>query len=206
MKYFKYVIFTFFLAALAGCFGGSDDTSKDEDNTSESAGSVMDQLSQVQKQMEDMAKGKAVDPINFRELQKGMPDNVGRFDRVDMSGQTSGSMGFTISQVETEYKKGEDERVKVNVVDAGGIAMATSMLAAWTLVTIDKEDSRGYEKTTKFMGYPAYEKYYKDSKQSELSMFINERIVLTANSYNMEMDDLKSFIKDLGPKRFEKML
>lgn len=206
MKYLKYTFLAFLFASLAACFGGSDDTSKDEDNTSESSGSIMNNLSQAQKQIEDMAKGKSVDPINFRELQKGIPESVGRYERVDMSGQTSGSMGFTISQAEAKFQKGDDERVEINVVDAGGIAMATSMLAAWTLVTIDKEDSRGYEKTTKFMGYPAYEKYYKESKQSELSMFINERIVLTANSYNMEMDDLKSFIKDLGPKRFEKML
>jgi hypothetical protein len=115
----------------------------------------------------------------------------------DQSGQTSGAMGFNISQAEVEFTGADGEKIKISIFDTGGIAMAAMGLAAWANVTIDKEDSNGYERTTTINGFKAFEKYDKRAKRGEISIFANERFIVKVEGREVEMEDLRDALSEI---------
>jgi hypothetical protein len=205
MKYLTILLislFTISLTSCGGCFGSKNKITISTDSDDKEDKKSNNPFAEAQKALEDIADGKQIEPVNFRELQKGLDEKVRGYERTDMSGETSGTMGFTISQAEATYTKDEDNIIEVSVVDAGGISMAIMGLAAWSMAKIDKEDSNGYERTGSFMGYKSYEKYDKRRNRSEIALIIEERIIFTANGSDIEMKDLKRFVESLGVKKF----
>ena len=181
---------------LAAC-GGKSEEEKAEAERQEA-------IKQVEKTLKDLKDGKPADLVNFRDLQKVLPEKLAGFKRVSESGETAGAMGLSMSRAEAEYEDG-DRMIKVDVVDVGGLGAGLMGMAAWTSVTIDKEDSRGYERTSTFEGYKCYEKYRKSGPDSEIALFVANRFLVTANARNTEMDKLKKFVKAMDLDKLKKM-
>lgn len=212
---FPLLLCFFFLIAAAGC--GADDSAEPEatpdtaerstDDASEDGPN--DPVSAITGALNQAfgGDGERVEPVDFRALRDLLPDELDDMERVDASGERTGVAGFSFSQAEGEYRSDDGERqISLQIVDGGGIAQMTMLGAAWMQVDIDRENSDGYERTTEYEGYPAFEKQRSgDRPRSELSFVIADRFLVTANGQNVEMDELKDAVEELDLDELEDM-
>lgn len=198
--------FLFALLFIGACGGDQSDSVSDkmeeakeamESETNDQAANLNDAMKQAKKAMEEAGMGQKGEPVNFRELKKLLPEEMDGMEITDQSGQTSGAMGFNISQAEVEFTGGDGEKIKISIFDTGGITMATMGLAAWANVTIDKEDSNGYERTTTINGFKAFEKFDTKRKRGEISIFAKERFIVKVEGREVDMEDLRDALSDI---------
>lgn len=198
--------FLFALLFIGACGGDQSDTVSDkmeeakeamENETNDQAANLNDAMKQAKKAMEEAGMGQESEPVNFRELKKLLPEEMDGMEITDQSGQTSGAMGFNISQAEVEFTGGDGEKIKISIFDTGGIAMAAMGLAAWANVTIDKEDANGYERTTTINGFKAFEKFDTKRKRGEISIFAKERFIVKVEGREVDMEDLRDALSDI---------
>jgi hypothetical protein len=166
----------------------------------QAAGNVMQAFNQA------ASGGKAVEPVDFRQLKELLPESVGGMQRAEVSGKKSTALGMTISKAEARYT-GEDRRaIDVTISDIGNASgLASLALYAWANNEIDKDSPNGYEKTTTFRGYKAYEKYNKRDRSGEMGVLIDKRFVVEAKGDGVSIEDLKSVLDKLDLSKLANM-
>jgi hypothetical protein len=193
------------MAGACGCGGGdmaADETGEEESSAmteeeNDTPANLQDAMAQVKDALDKAGMGQTSEPINFRELKKLLPEEISGMELTDQSGQTTGSMGFNISEATAEYTGDDGQRITLQIFDTGGIAAAAMGLAAWAHITIDKEDSNGYERTTTINGFKAFEKYNTNSQNGEISIFANDRIIVKAEGRKVEMEQLRDILDEI---------
>ncbi len=211
MKYLIPLFTLLLLASLTACSGDqpqkdsqeettaiSENNSSSEANETPTPNDMTAAMEQAQKALDQMSSGQATEPVNFRELQTVLPEELGGLEQTDKSGQTTGSFGYKISQTSGKYESSDGKMVEVDVIDTGGFAAGLMGMAAWANVTIDKEDSNGFERSTTINGYKGFEKYTKSNNRSEISLLVEERFVVKVEGRNMSMDELRDLVDDLN--------
>lgn len=183
---------------ILACGGGDASTAEstaveDTEVPNDIAGAIK-QAQEVIAQTSELQKG---EPLNFRELQAFLPEKLNGLKRTAKSGQTNGAMGFKISQAEGKYETSEGSTIKIDVVDTGGLKMGLMSMAAWANMEIDREDDKGYERSTTLNGFKAFEKYTQRNNKSELSLLVKNRFVVKAEGREVAMKDLKAVVGDM---------
>ncbi|HEY6085598.1 MAG TPA: Yip1 family protein, partial [Nitrospira sp.] len=136
--------------------------------------------------------GKAVDPVDFRQLKELMPESLAGMSRAEAAGEKSTALGMTVSKAAARYAGDGQRSIDLTISDIGNVSgLAGLALYAWTNGEIDKDSQSGYEKTTVFQGYKAYEKYDKRDQRGELDVLVNKRFVVEAKGDRLSMEDLK---------------
>ena len=160
-------------------------------------------LNKMQDALKDMEKnlkdGEEVEIADFRDLKEVMPKRLLGMERYSHTGEKSGVTGFKISQATAKYKDG-DRRLEVNIVDSGGMALASLGAAAWTMLDVDRETDDGYERTTTIDGYKAYEKFDSRRGDAEISIFYKDRFLVAIKGDNLKKGDAEKVLDrlDLG--------
>ncbi|MGA0560669.1 transposase [Larkinella sp. VNQ87] len=200
MKLVKSVSICLLATTLLTSCGGNKEEEKAEssdDGTSISASESVDALKKMADQAEEMSKNGPVETVDFRKLKDLLPADAAGLARKEASGEKNGMAGFNISTAQGEYRNDDgSQSVEINIVDAGGTG-ALMGLAAWSIIEVDKETENGYEKTTKYGDYKAYEKYDNASKDGEIAVLINNRFIVTAKGNGIEMSQLKSTLEEV---------
>lgn len=199
------IIFFLFIL-LSACGGSSASENQDPTTTSENAPStddLGDAIQQAQQVIQENSQLQEGEPLNFRKLQEILPEKLSGLKRTSSSGQTNGAMGFKISQAEGKYETSSGETLKIEVFDTGGLKMGIMSMAAWATLEMDKEDDRGYERTSMLNGYKAFEKFTKRNQKSEISLLVDERFVIKASGQPFEMEKLKAVVKDLPLRKLK---
>jgi hypothetical protein len=144
-------------------------------------------------------EGRAAESVDFRTLRDLLPEELEDFERTDASGEKTGVAGFSFSQAEGEYRSDDGERrLSLQIVDAGGVGQMAMLGASWLQMDVDRENSDGYERTTEFEGYPAFEKLRGgDRPRAELQFVVADRFFVSANGQNVEMDELKEALEEI---------
>lgn len=170
------------------------------DDAMKAAGNVMQAFNQA------ASGGKTVEPVDFRHLKELLPESVDGMQRAEVSGEKSTALGMTISKAEARYT-GEDRRViDVTISDIGNASgLASLALYAWANNEIDKDSPTGYEKTTTFRGYKAYEKYNKRDHSGEMGVLIDKRFVVEAKGDAVSIEDLKGVLNKLDLSKLVNM-
>ena len=183
-----------------GFFGWGGDGGSSDESPADDFASAIDGFREA---AEKMASGERVDPVDFRELKELLPEEGAGLRRVSHEGQRTGAAGFTVSMAEARYEADDGSgTIKISVTDTGGFGgIATMGMAAWLNVDMDRETDRGYERTTKYEGYPAYEEFQSwdgDLGSAELSFFVGERFIVQLDGSDVRMDDVKDAAGDLN--------
>ena len=215
MKSYVLALLSLFLLIGTGCGSDAPDTDRiereverDIDRTDGDRENSPQDIADAVGQLFGGEDGKTVETVDFRLLRDLLPEDLEEFDRTDLSGERTGMGGFKISNAEAEYRDEDDSsrRISITITDAGGIGRMALLGAAWMQFEVDKEDSNGYERTTEYEGYPAFEKYRSgDRPRSELQMVVGERFFVSVEGQNVEMDDLKDAVEDLDLDDLEDM-
>jgi len=171
----------------------------------------MDKLNAATKQMEAATKQAtqggadttvaAVPAIPTDTLKGYLPASFSGYSRGDVEANSGGVAGFSGSNVEAQYTKG-DAHLKLSVTD---IAAAGSFAAMAGAIGIEsnKETANGYEKIGKVDGRLTTEEWDKQSKAGKYSVLVADRFMVEADGRGADMDDLKAAVAAVGPAKLE---
>ncbi|MEZ4917567.1 MAG: hypothetical protein R2792_00555 [Saprospiraceae bacterium] len=214
MKIVQQVLLLLFFSIFTAC--GSDDSqnnssgnsyaeeqsersSSEQNNLKDTPKNMEEALRQVKDQMKDLQQS---EPVNFRELQALLPESLAGYERTSKEGQTAGAMGFKVSTAEATYKDG-NKKVEIDIVDMGGINMASMGMASWASLEIDKEDENGFERTTTIHGNKAYEKQNNRTGESEVALLLYDRFVVKSSSYDAGVKELRSIVTAIKTEKLK---
>lgn len=177
----------------------SIDINTDKDNLEKAAQDFGNKISEAVNGIDVDFKnedGEKVEVVNFRELKKMLPDEIGGAKRTDAKGQKSGMFGINVATAEGKYRDG-DKRADVTIVDIGGMGLAVMQYAQWSKFEVDSESDDGYERTTEIDGHKALVKWNSKSQRGEINVLVNDRFVVTIKGRNMDMDDLEDALDEI---------
>jgi hypothetical protein len=205
-------LFVLVIVLMVAC-GKSDEQKEAEEmakSMEEAAGEMeesADDMAEAMKKMgEAMSGGEKVEAVDFRELKKLLPEELPGKKRVDASGEKTSSFGVNVSKAEAEYSNDTGETINIEIVDMGsmkGITAFTSM--AWTMAEFDRETDSGYERTTTYKNFKAFEEYDNESKHGEIQLMIAERFLVQVDGYDITMEDLKDALDRIDLKKLESL-
>lgn len=217
MKFRNVLVFLVATFLIVGCASNTNKESDEDQETTEiknnddepknfqealnKAGKELDELFNENKDGED--SDKEIEVVDFRELKDMLPNRIGSMKLDDSEGQKAGMLGFEFSNAEGTYTDGESD-MTINIMDVGKAGKLVNMVANWSTYEIDKEDSNGYEKTTSYEGYKAFEQYNSKSESGSFAVIIKERFIVTVNGDNIRMRDLKKAIDQVGLKKLSR--
>jgi len=209
VRNFLFLISFFFLIASCGMDSGSSSSSSEGSSSSDDEKNIANAVEKSKNALQDLLSdgkedGKSVEVINWRELKELLPNKLGGMKLDDTEGQTTGMMGFKFSKTEGKYR-GDDGRMNVNIIDLGGIQLLVTQFAAWSELDIDSDTSDGYQKTTDYKGYKAFEEYNEKNNSGSFAVLVEDRFAVTIDGRGIEMDDLKDAIDDVGIKKLARM-
>lgn len=203
------ILFVTILLILSGCGKGGDNQPNDNQNSDEKTGiksmdDFVDNMKDVQKNMEE---GQKYEVVDFRDLKALLPESLGDLKRANAEGEKSGSMGFTISKAEADYNNEDySQSMDIEITDLAGASGFAGLAAwGWAMVDIDKETETGYEKTTKFKGHKAYEKYDNEYQNGSIEVLVSGRFMVSVSGNNVPMEFIKSSIDEIDFAQLESM-
>ncbi|MEL6635489.1 MAG: hypothetical protein AAFW73_14400 [Bacteroidota bacterium] len=176
-----------------------------ETETGETPPTPEEAMAKVAEVLKGVDESKEVAIVNFRDLQDLLPAKLAGMPRTDREGETSGAMGLKVSMARAAYEVGDGE-VEIEVVDTGGLGIATMAAAAWASAEVDREDANGYERTTTIHGYKGYEDWDRSAKNGSIALMVGERFVINIDGQGI--DDpalLKKMAKEMNLGNLEKM-
>lgn len=214
----KAVLFASLVVTLAGCKSQEQKAAEENAQRLEEASKKMeaaaksgqvnvgDAMSALGAAMGAANGGKTVETVDFRELKEMLPAELKGLKRTEASGERTAAMGMNVSTAHGEYSNDNGANATVTITDIGSMTGLAGMAAfAWSATEIDRETADGYEKTTRFDGHKAMEKYDNSSKSGEMSVLVGDRFVVAAKGYNVDMDALKSAVKAVNLGKLESM-
>lgn len=141
-----------------------------------------------------MTAGKNVEPADFRQLKALLPESLPGLERGDATGGREALFGIDRSEAKATYSGTDNRRITVEVMGVGG-ALGTLGVAAFSWATqgavIDKETGSGYEKTTNYRGFKAFEQFDSARKHGEISVLVNDHAGVTVTGENVPIDALR---------------
>ncbi|MEM8598981.1 MAG: hypothetical protein AAGF99_03590 [Bacteroidota bacterium] len=152
---------------------------------------LADAMDQIQDALGEAGK-RASAPVNFRDLRALVPEEAAGLTRTDIEGATEGAMGMSVSRIEATFENEAGTDVEVDIVDLGTFPQVTMFGVGWAGVTIDRESSTGYERTTDFEGQPAYEEVRGD--YAEVQVIVAGRFLASAEG-RVPMDTIKALLR-----------
>lgn len=161
------------------------------------------QLEETAKQLQS-GDGQVKEPVNFRELKDLLPSSVAGMDQSNAEGQTTGAMGMNVSQAGADYEN-ENKRIHLTIIDAGGMSGALMGMAAWSMTTVDRETSDGYERTGTLSGHKSFESYTNSSQNGQVNVLVASRFIVTAEGSGVSMNELKQAVEKVNLNKLEKL-
>jgi len=203
------ILYVIILLVLSGCGKGGENQPNDNKNSDEKTGiksmdDFVDNMKEVQKNMEE---GQKYEVVDFRDLKALLPESLGDLNRTNAQGEKNGTMGFTISKAEADYYNEDNSKsLNIEITDLAGASGFAGLAAwGWAMVDIDKETETGYEKTTKYKGHKAYEKYDNEGVYGSLEVLVSGRFMVNIDGNNVPMETIQSALDEIDIAKLESM-
>jgi len=202
-------------------FGGSTKSTDSESTNSESTensssnnsgltgalGQMAKGLEEAAKKVEELANS-TIEPVDFRTLKDMLPNRAAGLTQQESTGEKVGASGFNSSHAQAEYYLDDDpRRIEIKIMDVGSMTSMVAFGMAWISLSIDKESSNGFERTTKISGHPALEKYEKngDYSSGETQVVVANRYIVEVRGTNVPFSDIQDAVKSIDLNKLESM-
>lgn len=166
----------------------------------------VDQISKLEQDLKDIEADlknlKPVDPLNYKDLISGLPDQPSGWKAADAKGQSSNFGDFTISQASRTYQQG-DRTIKVQLYDW---AHHRQLYAPFVIsARFSQESTEGYSKGLKIGDAFGREEYKNAAKKGKLSLLVDKRFMVEVDGRNIQPEELQDWwkrvkVKDLRAK------
>lgn len=211
------------VVAATACGGGSDEpgpldqlaAAKEALGDAGKAASAYKEMGSALAQIAENADSNVtVEPVDFRELRDLLPANLAGLPRAEATGEKTGAVGMTISRAEAHYRAAGDDgssappSLEVTITDVGAMrGMGMLGLAAWTIAEVDRETADGFERTSKYQGQPAYEKFSSSEgyRSGNVQVVVGGRFMVEVAGENLDFDRIKGALDAIPLKKLEGM-
>ncbi len=152
--------------------------------------------------------GESVEPVDFRQLTAILPASLPGRERTNAGGEKSRVMGMGTSQAQGEYRAEDGQsQIDITINDLGSVRGIGMFGFNWLMVDVDKATDQGYERTLKYEGNPAYEKFEQGSDWSrgQMSVFVADRFVVTVEGNGVSEAEIKDALGRVNLRRLEAM-
>ncbi|HQY89871.1 MAG TPA: hypothetical protein PK402_14555 [Tepidisphaeraceae bacterium] len=130
---------------------------------------------------------KPVEPVDFRELKKFLPEAVGGVSRSEASGSKTASGGMKITEANGHYsKEGSDSSAEVVIIDYGAMPEMAAAVGSASGMDIDTESDDEYMRTVKYGEHRGIESYNSKEKSGSLQLFVAGRFFVTISIEHLE--------------------
>jgi hypothetical protein len=138
-------------------------------------------------------------PVEHPRLQAMLPEQVGGYERTSVRAIRQPMGAFAMTQATATYGPPGGDGIVLQVSDAGGRDRLIDIGAVWVGREFGGEHAHGYERTARFLGYPAYERLDagSGSVRAELQFVVAERFFVTASGVGMPMEALHEAVEAL---------
>ncbi len=142
--------------------------------------------------------GTPFEPVDFAALKGFLPASFPGLARTDASGQKTSALGINMSSAEGSYGS-DDKTVQVTITDMGNLTSLTMLGYSWLSMQMDNENDSGFERTTKFDGHPAYEKFERhgDSSSAQIQVVAGQRFIVSLDGANVPIETLRAGLKQI---------
>lgn len=171
------------------------------------ASSVPDYAKMAEQNREAIAQmnqGKVIEAVPAATLKSLLPADLPGMKRTGASGERTQAMGVDISQAEGQYEAadGQDANVSITITDVGSMSgpMRLSM-ASWAATQYSRESDTGYERTTTYGGYKAFEEYNTQDQHGAIRVWVADRFVVEVEGNSVTMDALKQMLGKIDLKK-----
>lgn len=151
-----------------------------------------------------MNQGKVVEAVPAATLKDLLPADLPGMKRTDASAERNQAMGVDISTAEGQYEAadGQGANVSITLTDVGSMSGPMRMgMASWAAAQYSRETDTGYEKTTTFNGYKAFEEYNTQDKQATVRVLVADRFIVEIDGSGITMDALKQMLGKIDLKK-----
>ncbi len=197
--------------ALAGCGkkGDQKQSSQSPQPGQAAAGDAAPDFAKMAEQnrqaLAEMNQGKVIEAVSGATLKELLPAELPGMKRASASGERTQSMGVDVSNAEGRYEAtdGQGAHVTIKFTDVGNMSGQMRLgMASWAMTQYSRESDTGYEKTSTFNGYKAFEKYDTQNKEGTVSVWVADRFIVEVAGDGVTMDTLKQM---LGKVDFKKL-
>ncbi len=185
------------------------DKISEEISTSVESGitSLGEALERIGSRLKEDSKVSVVDYRDFKEL---LPEEAAGFELVSVSGSNKSALGIRFSRLEARYESPDsDSGMELAILDLGTMKGITAMGFDWIDREIDSEDINGFERTTKFGGYPGFESAeYQGSKVKTHGVVIVENrfvVVVNVEGEGVDKNVLEKVFDEISFRRLRSM-
>jgi hypothetical protein len=163
---------------------------------------------QMKAAMETMATamggGKRYEPVGIDQLKPLIPEKFAGLPRTGQSAEKGGMAGLQMSKAEGQYDDGSGRQVELEVTDTGGAAGLMG-LAGWMNVQGERESDGRIERTRREGGRTIHEQFSKRDGDSEFTMVLGDRFVVSARGQGVPIEALRSAVGSLDLAKLESM-
>ncbi len=197
--------------AFAGCGkkGDQKQSSQSPQPAQAAAGDAMpDYAKMAEENRQALAQtnqGKVIEAVSGAKLKELLPTELPGMKRASASGERTQAMGVDVSNAEGRYEAtdGQGAHVTIKFTDVGNMSGQMRLgMASWAMTQYSRESDTGYEKTSTFNGYKAFEKYDTQNKEGTVSVWVADRFIVEVAGDGVTMDTLKQM---LGKVDFKKL-
>ena len=169
--------------------------------------SIGESLERIGKRLKEDSKVTVVDYRDFKEL---LPDRMQEFKLTNIGGSNKSGFGMRLSKLEADYEnESNDAQMEIAILDLGTMKGITSLGFDWIDNEIDNEDINGFEKTTKFGGYPGFKsaEYEGPNVKTHGVAIVEDRFVVSVNvqGRNLDKDILEKVFSEFSFRRLRRM-
>jgi hypothetical protein len=187
------------VVSLAGC-GGSDQADADaQDDAPTTVAEAMQAASGAMQNMPGMAGNTNAPSFTPEQLRDRMPETAAGLPRTELSLTNTGMPGMTMTNVQATYQTAGAGSINVMITDLGAMPGMAMGMAAWSMTTFDRSTTNGFERTTTYEGYKAFESQEVRGATTDSALNVmagNYLVQLIGN--NVPLDTLKDVAGDLG--------
>ena len=177
---------------------------KDNDTPGENLDEALSHLGNALEELGESLNGESgVEPVDYRDLREFLPNRIRGLEKGSYNGERTGTLGFKVSKVEQEYEsENGDESVDISIVDLGTLRNFATFGLEWLKLEVDREDDKGFERTTRIDGHPALEKCETTSRyeRCEVHLLVDERFVVEIKSKGLSIRQVRNILDDIDLK------
>jgi hypothetical protein len=151
-----------------------------------------------------MGGGKRFEPLGIEQLKPLVPEKFAGLPRTGQSAEKGGMAGLQSSKAEGRYDDGAGKSVELEVTDTGG-AGGLMALAGWASFQGERERDGRVERTRREGNRTVHEEFSKGGGDSEYTVVLGERFVVSARGQGVSIDSLKSAVGSLDLGKLESM-
>jgi hypothetical protein len=192
------VALTFGLAACSGDKGSVETASANPLSQLTSAVSSIEKMSNS---MAATANRKPVPPVSYKVLLDYLPKSFDGMKADEPKGETTAYGEWQYSSAEGRYHSEDGKKsVKIGVFDYAHIPLLYAPFQMIMNMKMSTESTEGYERSTKIAGFPAHEKWTKSGEESEVTIMVADRFVLTTTTQGLGEDAARKIAESLDIK------